>query len=237
MNQTIKITKISLLILTSFFLTTCNSAKINNDNQCNYKLELSCVDNFKFTVGNGIVLYLSLKSNDIEILNKKIAYDLEGVNLFANPTKTTGYEFRNQINVYAKKAGKYTIGPYKLNIGNCELISNTIDIIVYDKPEITSPEFSYSESKIIMRELEEKEFFITSNFEFGLNNSIQNQGFEIKKGKSSEKSSWVYGVVEKNYNYSFRIIAKKAGFYRITKEYFDFLPANLDFKELELEIK
>lgn len=237
MHRKLNLIKLILLITTTCFLSTCQSAKINIDKPCNYKLELSCVENFKYTVGNGIIVYLSLKSNDIEILNNKIVQDLDGDNLLVSPSNSSGYEFRNQNNIKAKKAGKYTIGPYKLSIGNCELISNTIDIIVYEKPQTETPKFSYSESKISMKEFEEKEFFITSNFEFELNKSIQNQGFDIKVGKTSISKSIVSGVLTTTNNYSFKIIAKKAGIYRITKEYFDFLPENLDFKEIELEIK
>ena len=178
-----------------------------------------------------------MHSDDIEILNRKIILDLDGENLLVNPAKTTGFEFHNQINLYANKAGKYTIGPYKLKIGNCELVSNTIDIEVHEKPKIDSPEFSNSESKIFIKVSDQKEFFITSNFEFDLNNSIQNQGFVIKKGRSSVEKSLVAGVMKTTNNYSFKIIAKKPGIYKITKDYFNFLPTNLDIKELELDIK
>jgi hypothetical protein len=229
--------KLFFLIVTSCLLTTYNSAGSNDDNPCKYKLVLSYNDNFRATVGNGIIVYLTLQSNDIELLNNKIVVDLEGENLGTNSRNNTGIGFINQVNVKATTSGKFTLGPYKLKIGNCELVSNTIDIIVYEKPEVVSPEFSYSLSKIELKKSEEKEFFITTNFELEVNKDIKNQGFDFFRESTSMNTSIVSGFFKRTNKYSFKIVAKKTGTYRITKEYFKYLPENLEFKELELEIK
>jgi hypothetical protein len=229
--------KLLVLIAISFLASTCKSTYSNNDNQCNYKLVLSYNDNFKATVGNGIIVYLSLQNDDLELLNKTIIEDLEGENLGGNVTKIKGAEFLNQVNIKATKTGKYTLGPYKLQIGNCELVSNTIDIIVHDKPEVVSPEFTYSSLKIELKKFEEKEFFITTNFELEFNKDIKNHGFEIYPGSTSMNTAIVSGILKRTNKYSFKIVAKQVGKYKLTKEYFNHLPSTLEFEELELEIK
>lgn len=226
--------KLLVIIAISCLALSCKSTY---DNPCNYKLVLSYNDNFKATVGNGIVVYLSLQNDDLELLNKTITEDLKGEYLGGNIINTNGAEFLKQVNVKANKSGKFTLGPYKLKIGNCELVSNTIDIIVHEKPEVVSPEFSYSLQKIELNKFEEKDFFITTNFELEFNKDIKNQGFEIYPGSISMNTSIVSGFLKRTNKYNFKIVAKRAGTFRITKEYFNNLPENLEFKELELEIK
>ena len=50
MNNLIKLIIIFSLITITCVLSSCATTNLHNDNQCNYRLELSCIDNFKFTL-------------------------------------------------------------------------------------------------------------------------------------------------------------------------------------------
>lgn len=205
-------------------------------NPCNLKLVLSHNESYKTIVGNGILVYLTIKSDDFDFIDNKIEEDLAGEILEINSKYMPGGGFVKWINVKATKTGKFKIGPYNLKVGNCELTSNSIEIIVHDKPEAAKPEFSYNLPKIGINNHGQKEFIITSNFEFEFNKEIKNEGFDIIPGSSSINQNLENSKFITICKYYFKVVAKKIGNYKITKEYFKYLPRSLEFKELEIII-
>jgi hypothetical protein len=210
-------------------------------NECNYKLTLTN-NNYDIHAGDIMTFTLYLSGEDIINLNKSIVFDLNGIYQGSNILAKNHIDksnFEQKIIIEAKESGLFKLGPYKLNIGNCVIESNILEIIIQKRKEQIIPDkiISFGSSNITLKLGDTAKVKMKANFR-GLNlPKDENKNLHFKRGYSSENMSTYYGKSEINSEIELYIIPLRKGTFILNSDYFEDIDKITIVKELKINVE